>query len=53
MGLVASGLLDKQSASKLGTAEHTVKIQRGHVMQKMQAGLLAALIRMADRLKSG
>jgi len=53
MELVVSGLLNKQIAAELGTGEHTVKIHRGHVMEKMKADSLPALIRMADTLKSG
>jgi len=51
MSLVVSGLLNKQIAAELGSSETTVKIQRGRVMQKMQAKSLPDLVRMADRLK--
>jgi len=50
MTLVVSGLLNKQVAARLGTSEATVKIQRHNVMQKMGAGSLADLVRMADRI---
>jgi FixJ family two-component response regulator len=51
MTLVVSGMLKKHIAAEIGASEATVKIHRGHVMEKMQAGSLIELVRMADKLK--
>jgi FixJ family two-component response regulator len=50
IGLVTSGLMNKQIAGELGVSEITVKVHRGNLMKKMGARSLAELVRMADML---
>jgi len=48
--LVVQGLLNKQVAARLHLSEITVKVRRGQAMRKMQAGSLAELVRLAERI---
>ena len=50
MARVVAGLLNKQVGAQLGMSETTVKVHRHQVMEKMGAGSLPDLVRMADRL---
>jgi FixJ family two-component response regulator len=51
MELVVTGLLNKQVAGELGITEHTVKVHRGRVMEKMEVESLAELVIRCDRLE--
>jgi len=53
METVVTGLMNKQIADRLGAAEKTIKVHRGRVMQKMQAGSVADLVRMAEKVGIG
>ena len=50
MGLVCSGLMNKQTAAELGISEVTVKVHRHNLMKKLGAKSLADLVRMSDIL---
>lgn len=51
VAMVVSGMLNKQIAAQIGTAENTVKIHRSRAMEKMQANSLADLVKMIQRLQ--
>jgi RNA polymerase sigma factor (sigma-70 family) len=51
ISMVVSGMLNKQIAGRLGTAENTVKVHRSRAMEKMHAQSLAELVRMVEKVK--
>jgi FixJ family two-component response regulator len=51
VAMVIAGMLNKQIAAQLGTAENTVKVHRSRAMEKMQAQSLADLVRMLGKLQ--
>src|ERR1700684_1768472 len=51
VSMVVSGMLNKQIAAQIGTAENTVKVHRSRAMEKMQANSLADLVKMIQRLQ--
>ena len=48
---VIEGLMNKEIAAELGLSEITVKVHRGHMMDKMRANSVAELVRMSEKLK--
>ena len=51
MQLVITGMLNKQIAGELGTAEKTVKVHRGRVMQKLGVPSVAELVRLTQKAR--
>jgi FixJ family two-component response regulator len=49
MQLVITGILNKQIAGELGTAEKTVKVHRGRMMQKLRVSSVAELVRLVEK----
>ncbi|MGA8731687.1 MAG: response regulator [Terracidiphilus sp.] len=52
ISMVVSGMLNKQIADRLGTAESTVKVQRSRALEKMHAESVVDMVRMIEKLKS-
>ena len=50
MALVITGMLNKQIAYQLGISEKTVKVHRGHVMEKLEIDSVAELVRLAQKV---
>ena len=50
LALIITGRMNKQIAAELGTAEQTVKVHRGRIMQKLEVGSVAELVRFAERV---
>lgn len=53
MAHVVAGELNKQVADALGIGEHTIKVHRSRIMEKMDVPSLADLVRAAERLDPG
>ena len=51
VAMVVSGMLNKQIAAQIGSAENTIKVHRSRAMEKMQANSLADLVKMIERLQ--
>jgi FixJ family two-component response regulator len=49
MQLVVTGMLNKQIAGELGTAEKTVKVHRGRAMRKLNVTSVAELVRLTEK----
>ena len=50
LGLVVTGMLNKQVAGELGAAEKTIKVHRGRIMAKMRANSVVDLVRMTEKI---